>query len=178
MEGLILGINTLYRLFCFFKLFPMVSKGLIAGRNNIGISILAGLGRVRGVREVASAIPSFHSMFSSPLIVVDLVPKARCVGDCQFQPHTLLLHHWTGKEGGQGIRADAKPLKLSANQAHIIVITKLIYMPMSTYSRVLLIHTNTPAQFKHTLLATTSESRCVLATCNHSRRSCMCTYRD
>ncbi len=28
MEGLILGVNTLYRLFCFFKLFPMVSKGL------------------------------------------------------------------------------------------------------------------------------------------------------
>ncbi len=28
MGGLILGINTLYRLFCFFKLFPMVGKGL------------------------------------------------------------------------------------------------------------------------------------------------------
>ncbi len=28
MEGLILGVNTLYRLFCFLKLFPMVSKGL------------------------------------------------------------------------------------------------------------------------------------------------------
>ncbi len=27
--GLILGVNTLYRLFCFFKLFPMVGKGLI-----------------------------------------------------------------------------------------------------------------------------------------------------
>ncbi len=26
--GLILGINTLYRLFCFNKLFPMVGKGL------------------------------------------------------------------------------------------------------------------------------------------------------
>ncbi len=26
--GLILGVNTLYRLFCFFKLFPMVGKGL------------------------------------------------------------------------------------------------------------------------------------------------------
>ncbi len=24
MEGLVLGVNTLYRLFCFFKLFPMV----------------------------------------------------------------------------------------------------------------------------------------------------------
>ncbi len=30
MGGLILGVNTLYRLFCFFKLFPMVGKGLIA----------------------------------------------------------------------------------------------------------------------------------------------------
>ncbi len=29
MGGLILGINTLYRLFCFFKLFPMVGKRLI-----------------------------------------------------------------------------------------------------------------------------------------------------
>ncbi len=28
MGGLILGVNTLYRLFCFFKLFPMVGKGL------------------------------------------------------------------------------------------------------------------------------------------------------
>ncbi len=28
MGGLILGINTLYKLFCFFKLFPMVGKGL------------------------------------------------------------------------------------------------------------------------------------------------------
>ncbi len=27
--GLILGVNTLYRLFCFFKLFPKVGKGLI-----------------------------------------------------------------------------------------------------------------------------------------------------
>ncbi len=27
--GLILGVNTLYRRFRFFKLFPMVSKGLI-----------------------------------------------------------------------------------------------------------------------------------------------------
>ncbi len=28
MEGLILSLNTLYRLFCFFKVFPMVGKGL------------------------------------------------------------------------------------------------------------------------------------------------------
>ncbi len=28
MEGLILGVTTLYRLFCFFKLFPMVGKWL------------------------------------------------------------------------------------------------------------------------------------------------------
>ncbi len=28
MGGLILGVNTLYRLFCFFELFPMVGKGL------------------------------------------------------------------------------------------------------------------------------------------------------
>ncbi len=27
--GLILGVNTLYRLFCFFKLFPMVGKQLM-----------------------------------------------------------------------------------------------------------------------------------------------------
>ncbi len=30
MGGLILGINTLYRLFCFLKQFPMVGKGLRA----------------------------------------------------------------------------------------------------------------------------------------------------
>ncbi len=30
MVGLILGVNTLYRLFCLFKLFPMVGKGLMA----------------------------------------------------------------------------------------------------------------------------------------------------
>ncbi len=29
MGGLILGVNTLYRIFCVFKLFPMVGKGLI-----------------------------------------------------------------------------------------------------------------------------------------------------
>ncbi len=28
LRGLILGVNTLYRLFCSFKLFPMVGKGL------------------------------------------------------------------------------------------------------------------------------------------------------
>ncbi len=28
MGGLILGVNTLYRLFCFFKLFPVVGTGL------------------------------------------------------------------------------------------------------------------------------------------------------
>ncbi len=28
MGGLILGVNTLHMLFCFFKLFPMVGKGL------------------------------------------------------------------------------------------------------------------------------------------------------
>ncbi len=31
MRGLILGVNTLYRLFCFFKLFSMVGKGLREG---------------------------------------------------------------------------------------------------------------------------------------------------
>ncbi len=31
MGGLILAVNTLYRLFCFFKLFTMVGKGLILG---------------------------------------------------------------------------------------------------------------------------------------------------
>ncbi len=34
MGGLILGVNTLYRLFCFFKLFPMVGKGLTQLRQN------------------------------------------------------------------------------------------------------------------------------------------------
>jgi len=29
MGGLILGVNTLYRVFCFFKLFLMVGKGYI-----------------------------------------------------------------------------------------------------------------------------------------------------
>ncbi len=31
MGVLILGVNTLYSLFCFFKLFPMIGKGLISG---------------------------------------------------------------------------------------------------------------------------------------------------
>ncbi len=34
MWVLILDVNTLYRLFCFFKLFPMVGKGL---RNRLGL---------------------------------------------------------------------------------------------------------------------------------------------
>ncbi len=29
MGGLILGVNTLYRVICFFKLFPMVGKGCL-----------------------------------------------------------------------------------------------------------------------------------------------------
>ncbi len=35
MGGLILGVNTLYRLFCFFKLFPMVGKGLKHGTESL-----------------------------------------------------------------------------------------------------------------------------------------------
>ncbi len=34
MGSLILGVNTSYRLFCFFKLFPMVVKGLTTGEVN------------------------------------------------------------------------------------------------------------------------------------------------
>ncbi len=34
MGGLILGVNTLLRLLCFFKLFPMVGKGLFQLPNN------------------------------------------------------------------------------------------------------------------------------------------------
>ncbi len=34
MGGLILGFNTLYRLFCFFKLLPMVCKGLNSTDNS------------------------------------------------------------------------------------------------------------------------------------------------
>ena len=36
MGVLILGVNTLYRLFCFFKLFLMVGKGLIKARTELG----------------------------------------------------------------------------------------------------------------------------------------------
>ncbi len=38
MGGLILGGNTLYRLFCVFKLFPMVGKGIYSKNNNCGAS--------------------------------------------------------------------------------------------------------------------------------------------
>ncbi len=34
MAGLILGVNTLYRLFCFFKLFLIGCIGLIKGRDS------------------------------------------------------------------------------------------------------------------------------------------------
>ncbi len=36
MGGLVLGVNTLYRLFCLFKLFPMVGKGLISLKFSVG----------------------------------------------------------------------------------------------------------------------------------------------
>ncbi len=39
MGGLILGVNTLYRLFCFFKPFPIIGKGLkcgLRGTSNLG----------------------------------------------------------------------------------------------------------------------------------------------
>ncbi len=35
MGVLILGGNTLYRLFCFFKLFPMVGKGFNLAHNKL-----------------------------------------------------------------------------------------------------------------------------------------------
>ncbi len=37
--GLILGVNTLYRLFCFFKLFPMVGKGLKGHGHDVRVRI-------------------------------------------------------------------------------------------------------------------------------------------
>ncbi len=40
MGGLILGVNTLYRFFCFSKLFPMVGKGLMVQRHGTSISLL------------------------------------------------------------------------------------------------------------------------------------------
>ncbi len=39
--GLILGVNTLYRLFCIFNLFPMVAKGL---NPKTGLKSWGGLG--------------------------------------------------------------------------------------------------------------------------------------
>ncbi len=38
--GLILGVNTLYRLFCFFKLFPVVGKGLTNDLNECIESVI------------------------------------------------------------------------------------------------------------------------------------------
>ncbi len=38
MRSLILDVNTLYRLFCFFKLFPMVSKGLMQNTSVVVVS--------------------------------------------------------------------------------------------------------------------------------------------
>ncbi len=40
MGGLIVGVNTLYRLFCFFKLFPIVGKGLKGGVHDVRVWIL------------------------------------------------------------------------------------------------------------------------------------------
>ncbi len=39
MGGVILGVNTLYRVFCFIKLFPTVGKGL---RRREGVSVKEG----------------------------------------------------------------------------------------------------------------------------------------
>ncbi len=53
MGDLILGVNTLYRLFCFFKLFPMVGKGLMhivlkphINKNAYGVFNTIGVNRV------------------------------------------------------------------------------------------------------------------------------------
>ncbi len=54
VEGLILGVNTLYWLFCFFKLFPMVGKGLIPSINTL-IELLAAhmhFGSIRDLRPM------------------------------------------------------------------------------------------------------------------------------
>ncbi len=40
MGDLVLGVNTLYRLFCFFKLFPVVGKGLNTHINSFGLYIM------------------------------------------------------------------------------------------------------------------------------------------
>ncbi len=64
MGGLILGVNTLYRLFCFFKLFPMVGKGLTRGVRVHHIMFCIPLGAL-GVAYTCTLIKVFEiSLFS------------------------------------------------------------------------------------------------------------------
>ncbi len=55
MEDLILGVNALYRLFCFFKPFPMVGKGLSCLLYS-AISILQRKARCVAVKVMMGAV--------------------------------------------------------------------------------------------------------------------------
>ncbi len=55
MGDLILGVNTLYRLFCFFKLFPMVGKGL---NSQVPAEVLETGIALAGVLVVSAHLPS------------------------------------------------------------------------------------------------------------------------
>ncbi len=57
--GLILGVNTLYRLFCFFKPFPMVGKGLIGGLCRAGRIFVVVVFLLSDVLKHITAEPSF-----------------------------------------------------------------------------------------------------------------------
>ena len=63
MGVLILGVNTLYRLFCFFKLFLMVGKGLMESNvtgNKQGEAVSTGL---QDCNPYAFALSVFHIRF-------------------------------------------------------------------------------------------------------------------
>ncbi len=91
MEGLILGVNTLYRLFCFFKLFPMVSKGLSILYNtkfsrNMIFADLTLTAKVMLVKLWPCAC----------LHTCTLIEPRKIFRECYLSPMREILHHKIG----------------------------------------------------------------------------------
>ncbi len=94
MEGFILGVNTLYRLFCFFKLFPIGGKSLnlfFCDQNKIphshGIPTCL-LMTTPTLKPTPVSSPTTASPQSSPATPSRGTPQFPNASPYQFLPHT------------------------------------------------------------------------------------------
>ncbi len=94
MGDLILGVNTLYRVLCFFKLFPMVGKGLKYAIHSYGLMevsmtdiqvyrSLVGKGLIPGVNALMLVIKYCTFIPSFPKPGNEVIPRFRSLGTWQ-----------------------------------------------------------------------------------------------